>query len=657
MHKTPLSWLSLLLALPATAAPVPGPERPLTPPMSVESPAAKNAGAVPLADLLATAQSSGAVWAEGGEAIVYGSTQGGSMQLWKQSLTETQAVQLTSFPGPKGNLRVTPDGKQLAYQADVGGRAIHDLFLVGPESGDEPQNLTATPDVNELYPNFSPDGKWLAFSARQASASNDNILLMDVASGAIRQLTHESESGVHWAPAGFSDDGRWLVVNRYDYGMDFGEVFRIDTTNGELTQLSPSGTYHFASDVTPDGSSVAVAMETPTGLRQAAVLDVRTRKANVVQPSQWEQKTTDISPDGRFLLFTTNENGREAVYLHDLGQRATRRLSFPNGVNSAPGYVASLPTFSPDSRRILFPHTSGTSPVEYWVYDINEDRAQRVTSLSARPSQALPTTSIINYRSFDGTVISAVLWMPFNLQRDGQAPAVVIAHGGPTGQVMDVFHPAAIALASRGFVVVAPNFRGSTGYGQAFLRANQYDLGGGDLKDLEAGVDFLVDTGYVDRTRVGIHGGSYGGYMVLMALAKTDTFAAGVNMFGIVNWRTMWDRGAPQNRRYQAGLVGEPDTHAEVYDRASPLTYLEGLKAPLLVLHGENDPIVPAHEGRQVVEFLEQRGRQVQARFFEEEGHGFLQPDNQRETLERSVGWFEQHLAPRRTEPVMEGSP
>jgi dipeptidyl aminopeptidase/acylaminoacyl peptidase len=166
------------------------------------------------------------------------------------------------------------------------------------------------------------------------------------------------------------------------------------------------------------------------------------------------------------------------------------------------------------------------------VADAKTGNAKQLTRLglaSINPAR-LPEAQIVHYKSFDGTVISAFVWIPFNLARDGKAPAVVLPHGGPTSQYRDFFDPRAVALASRGFVVIAPNVRGSTGYGHAFQQANFRDLGGGDLKDEIAGVHFLVDTGYVDEKRIGMTGGSYGGYMTLMALGKTPgVWAAGVS--------------------------------------------------------------------------------------------------------------------------------
>ena len=182
----------------------------------------------------------------------------------------------------------------------------------------------------------------------------------------------------------------------------------------------------------------------------------------------------------------------------------------------------------------------------------------------------------------------ALLWAPFNLKRDGSNPALVLPHGGPTGQMVDYWNTDVAALTSRGYVCIAPNPRGSTGYGLDFQKANFQDLGGGDLKDEIAGVDFL-NTGYVDPRKIGIYGGSYGGFMTLMAIGKTpDIWAAAVDEYGIISWSTMLKSSDPSVKEYPKALLGNPDESRKVYEADSPITYIRSEKAPLLVLQGDN---------------------------------------------------------------------
>jgi len=271
-------------------------------------------------------------------------------------------------------------------------------------------------------------------------------------------------------------------------------------------------------------------------------------------------------------------------------------------------------------------------------------RSTHLAMASLAPEH-LPKSKIVTYKSYDGTLVSAIVTMPFNLKRDGGNPAVVMPHGGPTGQTSDGFSRYATALASRGYVVIQPNPRGSTGYGLAFQKANYQDLGGGDLKDELAAKQFLVDSGYVDAKRVGIAGGSYGGFMTLMAIGRApDAFAAAVDQFGIIDWRTMWQHEDALLQAYQKSLLGSPDQNPKVYDATSPLTYIQAVKAPLLVQQGENDIRVPAGQAKQVVEALKKKGNTVDSVFYPEEGHGFYKREHQQDSLQRTVDWFDKYL-------------
>jgi dipeptidyl aminopeptidase/acylaminoacyl peptidase len=263
----------------------------------------------------------------------------------------------------------------------------------------------------------------------------------------------------------------------------------------------------------------------------------------------------------------------------------------------------------------------------------------------ALASAALPTSQLVVYKSFDGRLISAFVWIPFNLKRDSTAAAVVMPHGGPTGQTVDSFNGRAMLLASRGFVVIAPNVRGSTGYGMEFQKANYKDLGGADLKDEIAGVDFLKASGFVDTAKIGIWGGSYGGFMTLTAIGKTPgVWAAAVDEYGILNWYTMLQHEDPRLQEYEKSLLGDPEKDRAVYEATSPLKYIRDERAPLLVLQGERDIRVPLEEAQQVVAILKKEGRTVDAVYYPEEGHGFIKREHQIDELTRSVEWFERYL-------------
>jgi dipeptidyl aminopeptidase/acylaminoacyl peptidase len=237
------------------------------------------------------------------------------------------------------------------------------------------------------------------------------------------------------------------------------------------------------------------------------------------------------------------------------------------------------------------------------------------------------------------------LWMPFNLKRDGMNAGIVLPHGGPTGQTVDYFNQEAAAFASRGYVCIAPNVRGSTGYGLEFQKANTKDLGGGDLQDEVYAARFLADTGYVNPRKIGMTGGSYGGYMTLMAVGKTpDVWAAAVEEYGIINWLTMLEHEDPFLQEYEKSLLGDPVKDRKIYEAASPATYIRNAKAPLLVLQGDNDIRVPKEEAEQVVKILKEAGKTVDVHFYPNEGHGFSKRENQIDAIRRTVDWFDRYL-------------
>jgi len=639
--------LALLLSDAASAASVltGPPQRQITDPKSLVSERLDGAAPVPVADLFSTRSSWSAVWSADGRNMIVSVDLTGRQNLWTVPVNGGFPQQLVQSEERQVDIAASPDGKWVLYESDHAGAEIYDLFMV-PANGGAAINLTRTDGVSERAGHFSADSKTIAFAHRNKTEPSSNIAVMDLATRAVRILTNEKDPAMGWTPVAFTRDGRQLIVNRTNVESTQASMWSIDVSNAKATRIASGvAQYNSATDLSRDGRFIALTTENEAGDRQAAILDTSTHKMTLLKPDPWEQAAGRFSPDGRTLLFSSNVDGRDGVYAYDMATRKAEQLSLPAGVNT--DYFGKLPDFSPDGSKILFPHESGSTPPDYWVFDRSSRAATRLTrfAVASIDPTRLPKTQIVHYQSADGTVISALVWLPFNLARDGHAAAVVLPHGGPTGQTTDRFDQTATALASRGYVVIAPNPRGSTGYGKAFEAANHRDLGGGDLEDEIAGARFLVATGYVDAARIGITGGSYGGYMTLMAVAKTpNLWAAGVEEYGIVNWFSMYEQGSPTLRHYQVGLLGDPTKDKAVYEAASPLTYLKNTKAPLLVLQGENDPRVPREEAAQIVATLKQSGRVVDAHYYPDEGHGFSKRENQIDALERTVAWFDRYL-------------
>jgi dipeptidyl aminopeptidase/acylaminoacyl peptidase len=373
-----------------------------------------------------------------------------------------------------------------------------------------------------------------------------------------------------------------------------------------------------------------------------ALLDLTTRELRWVTDTQWSADSGSFSPDGKSFTYVVNADGRVTTEFVDLATMKASERGVPVGLNVP---VGEPKAFLPDGSMLLS-HEDSTHPAELYVLHRDGGLEQITHNESAALEAAVaPGSQLVTYRSFDGRLISAFVWVPFNVKRDHAAAAVVMPHGGPTGQVVDSFNGRALLLASRGFVVMAPNVRGSTGYGMEFQNANIKDLGGADLKDEVAGVEFLKATGFIDAKRVGIWGGSYGGFMTLMAIGKTpDVWAAAVDEYGILNWYTMLEHEDPGLQEYEKSLLGDPEKDRNVYEASSPLKYIRDEKAPLLVLQGERDIRVPREEAEQVVSILKGEGRTVDAVYYPEEGHGFIKREHRQDELTRSVAWLQKYL-------------
>ena len=619
------------------------PPRELTDPKSVVSQALAGAAPVPIADLFFTRVGTDAIWVPHSDAIVIATNLTGRFNLWTMPANGGFPLQLTQSDDRQFALAASPDGQWIVFQSDQAGAEIYDLFAT-PASGGSVVNLTNTPEVDEQSASFSPDGSLLAFTRRPKTEPSNDIAVMDFASRRVRQLTHEAAKDHAWAVAAFSRDGKSLLANRTNATDTEAEAWLIDIASGGQTRLTPPQKYNSATDISADGRYVALTTETASGSRQAAILDLQDRSVRVLKPDLWRQRSDCFSPDGRTLLIRSSVDGRTTFAKYDVASGRTEPLSLPDGFNDK---ASDQNGFSPDGSRIIVAHQASNTPFDFWVVEAKTGAARQLTRLglaSIDPAR-LPKAQIVHYKSYDGTVISAFLWVPFNLARDGKAPGVVLPHGGPTSQTLDRFDRIAVALASRGFVVIAPNVRGSTGYGRAFQEANFKDLGGGDLKDEIAGRQFLIDTGYVDEKRIGISGGSYGGFMALMAIGKTPSlWAAAVEQYGIIDWQALLLHGDLPDLEYEKGLLGDPVKDADVYRACSPITYINNVTAPLLVLQGDNDARVTKDQAEKVVEVMKANGRTVEAHFYPGEGHGFFKRENQIDALERTVAWLEKYL-------------
>ena len=620
-------------------------DRAITDAKSLSSSMNPKAGLLPIDELFYTRIVAGPSWSPNGHDIVFSTNLTGRMNLWKVAADGGWPIQLSQSDDRQLRASWSPNGEWISYQQDYGGGEYYDLFAI-PAGGGEPVNLTNTKDVSETDPLWSPDSASIAMARKLKTSATPNIAILDWSSRMVRQLTREQTGDHLWQPIVWTRDGRHLLANRVNVAYTDSSVYRIEVATGKLEELTPHNgqILYTVTSLSPDGNLALIGSNEKRGFGNVAVLDIVSRKLTWVTDLQWDAEPGSFSPKGDRFTYLVNEDGRTDLYLVDRASMRTTRIDFPPGVSRFEGTHGA---FSPSGERLMILHQSSQRPADLWIYDIRSDSSRQLTysALAGLDPDRIPPSQLVHYRSFDGKVISAFVWMPNNLNRDGSHPAIVLPHGGPTGQTVDSFNRTAAALVSRGYLCIAPNVRGSTGYGVEFQQANHKDLGGGDLQDEVYAARFLIATGYVDPKRIGITGGSYGGYMTLMAIGKTpDLWAAAVEQYGIINWFTMLQHEDPLLQEYQKSLIGDPVKDRKVYEDTSPITFIRKAKAPLLVLHGDNDIRVPKEEAVQVVDILEKAGTVVAAHYYSNEGHGFVKRENQIDAIRRTIDWFDRYL-------------
>ena len=264
------------------------------------------------------------------------------------------------------------------------------------------------------------------------------------------------------------------------------------------------------------------------------------------------------------------------------------------------------------------------------------------------PADHMVEPFLVRFPSRDGKwTISAFLYVPRNMQRNGQNAAIVYVHGGPTAQTVNSFNRFIQHMVNQGYMIIAPNYRGSTGYGKEFQHANLFDMGGGDLQDVLAAAEFIKQTGLLDPKKIVLMGGSYGGYLTMMGVTKApDVWAAGVPIVPFVNYFTEIEHEDPILREMDLATMGDPEKDKDRFRDRSPIFFIDQVKAPLLLLAGGHDPRCPKEETLQVVEAVKKRGGVAEYKIYEDEGHGFSRLENQIDAYKRAANFIKSHVPP-----------
>ena len=569
----------------------------------------------------------------------------GQFNIWRQNISGGWPSQVTTFEDESARSLIWAPSGELIGAADHAGGEQYDLFSV-PARGGVVRYLTDQPDAQyELSEEgLSPDGRYLVYSGNDRTPTDGDVLIRDMQTGETRCALANGHYNVaiNWSP-----DSRYISVMDIRSNTDM-RLWLLEAATGEAHEVLPHDDecYLAPGPWLPDSSGLYLITDRGSQFKGIARYMLADGAMEWVLTPEWDVEQVTLSADGRRLLWTLNESGRSQLHLRDNEQASLRVSGLPIG-------VIEYMKLSPDGQTLALRINSATAPAEVYILTlgavgvVSTPHLRRLTfgMLGGLDLADLIAPELVRYRSFDGREIPAWLYRPHGASETQPAPLVLSIHGGPEAQERVEYRALYQFLLSRGIAVLAPNIRGSTGYGKAYQKLIHRDWGGGELKDIKAAAEYARSLSWVNPRRLGIYGGSFGGFATLSAVTRLpDYWAAAVDIVGPSNLLTFVRSVPPTWRRMMAAWVGDADEDADLLRERSPITYVEQMRAPLLVLQGANDPRVAKAESDQMVERLRTKGHDVEYVVFPDEGHGFTKRVNLLRAYSLTADFFERHL-------------
>lgn len=561
----------------------------------------------------------------------------------KSSPANALGKRLTDFPDGLSSFSISPDGKWIALSAAAGGSEQNDLFLLNTAN----DQITPVYENAEVVYNF---GLWLrdssgfVYQANDVSQRDFYIYRYDLKTGASTALLKQAGS---WEASDITQDASRLLVSQYRSISD-SRAFELNAATGELTDISATDantrSLNIPAGYLPGETTVALGSDFKDGVRRLYIRSLKEPQGALRDAlpdvGNAELEGADMNFQRTLLATTHNEEGFGKL-------RVFRLPGFePVGMPNIPQGIVSVGEIEGDT--VVFSLSNAQTPGLTFAWNVNEKRMP--FPLTARmddekvdlASFRLP--ELITYPSFDGLKIPAFLFLPEGAGRGKPVPFVINFHGGPEGQSRPGFSATIQYLVARGYGVMLPNVRGSTGYGTEFHRLDDYKNRWDSVKDGVEAARWLVKEGFAQQGRIAAYGGSYGGFMAVATIIEGgDVFGASIDVVGIVNFRTFLEQTKGYRQALREAEYG-PLTDTEFLEQISPITQIDRIRVPMMIAHGLNDPRVPVGEAMQLAVGLQQRGFDPELLFFPDEGHGFAKLENRTLFSERMVRFLDQHI-------------
>jgi dipeptidyl aminopeptidase/acylaminoacyl peptidase len=544
----------------------------------------------------------------------------------------TTPRQITTGPGAKFSPRWSPAGQRLAYVLDLEGGERFDICVYDFATG---QHINLTPDTPDaIQPRYAWSPASLEGEARIAFASDRSgrfdTYVMPATGGPAQPVLSlpTPDRAVHWSP-----DGRWLAVVSEGPGQEC-MTFIVPVEGGEPRPVADADGPIDARDVSWSPDSTRIAFSSGSrGFFDIGIYELETGQITWMTEGEGDKEQPTWSPDGRRLAYIFGQGPTTSLAVLTLEGGALATYQVEPGVHSSP-------RFTPDGEGLVFVFDSPHHPDDLWLLCLADGCFQQLThSLPPELEGGFVMPTTVCYPSLDGRSVPALLYQPEH--SEGLPPAVVYIHGGPQALTQIAWDPLLQHVLSRGWVVLAPNYRGSTGYGRKWQLANRFDLGGGDTKDVVAGTDYLAREGLADPARIAVTGESYGGYLTMTSLTQyPNRWAAGSAVVPFLNWFTEFASERQDLQHWDMENFGHPEKDRDLFYERSPFFFLDRITAPVQLVCGAYDPRCPASESIQARDALVAQGKVCDFVLYSDEGHGFLKTENVVDAAERQMAFL-----------------
>ncbi|WP_435151836.1 prolyl oligopeptidase family serine peptidase [Haladaptatus sp. DFWS20] len=567
----------------------------------------------------------------------------GVPQVWQLDEPEAWPQQLTFDDEQISFASWSPERDELIFGMDKGGNERKQFFRLDG-NGETITPLTNMPDAKHRWGGWNSDGSQFAFTSNRRENAVFDVYIQDRdAVGDDAEMVYEGDGWLSlagWSP----DDDRLVVVEAHSsFNQD---LHVLDIESGELEYVTPhEGHVRYGSiNWGPDGDALYLVTDEGSDTLYLGRLDLDTLEIEVVEEGgDWNVDGVALDEESGRIIHSRNEDGYTELAVGELtGDTTIREFPTPN----LPRGVAGGVSFDPHAERFALTVTGSTNNTNIYVVETETGEAERWTDASTAgiPPETFVWPKLVHFESFDGRKVPAFFSVPEDAKAD-ETPVIVDIHGGPESQRRPSFSPTKQYFLNRGYAYFEPNVRGSSGYGKKYTHLDDVEKRMDSVADIKAGVEWLHDQGVVDADRIVAMGGSYGGFMVLAALTEyPDLWAAGVDIVGIANFVTFLENTGDWRRKLREAEYGSLETDREFLESVSPINNIQNIEAPLLVLHGANDPRVPVGEAEQIVEEARAQSVPVEKLIFPDEGHGFSKLENRIEAYTKTAEFLDKYV-------------